>query len=283
MKIIIQLSFIVCLSTFAATSKAQNPTSLKGKKGNLYMYWGWNQARFSASDLHFKGNNYDFTLQNVLARDRQTPFDARIYFGLETITIPQVNYKIGYYVSDKYDISFGIDHMKYVMTQYQTVKINGVINNSDSRFDGTYDNKDIVLTEDFLTFEHTDGLNYLNFEVNRYDKITDLSKIKLKGIEINLTEGISAGALMPKTNTQLLKNNRYDAYHFAGYGVGLKVGLNVTFGRHFFIQSDLKGGFINMPDIRTTASESDKAAQHFFFLQSNILFGFQFKIKRYTK
>jgi hypothetical protein len=173
--------------------------------------------------------------------------------------------------------------MKYVMTQNQTVKINGFINNSDSRFDGVYANKDIALTEDFLTFEHTDGLNYLNFEVNRYDKITDLSKIKLKGIEINLTEGISMGALMPKTNTQLLKNKRHDAYHFAGYGVGLKVGLNVTFWRHFFIQSDLKGGYINMPDIRTTASESDRSAQHFFFWQSNILFGFQFKIKKYEK
>jgi hypothetical protein len=280
MKIIVQLSIIACLSATITTSNAQNATP---RKGTLYMYWGWNQAKYSNSDLHFQGNNYDFTLENVVARDRQTPFDASVYFGLSTITIPQVNYKIGYFLNDKYDISFGVDHMKYVMKQDQTVKINGTINNSDSRFDGVFVNKDIVLTEDFLTFEHTDGLNYLNFEVNRYDKIIDFSKIKLKGVEINLTEGISAGALLPRTNTQLLKNKRHDAYHFAGYGVGLKVGLNVTFWRHFFIQSDLKGGFINMPNIRTTASESDRASQHFFYLQSNILFGFQFRIKDYKK
>jgi hypothetical protein len=275
MKITFSLCSIFFLILTISTLNAQNTTPRKGK---LYMYWGWNQARYTNSNLHFKGDSYDFTLENVVAKDRQTPFDVSVYFGPTTITIPQVNYKIGYFWHDKYDISFGVDHMKYVMKQDQTVKINGFINKSDSRFDGIYANKDIVLTEDFLTFEHTDGLNYLNFEVNRYDKLIDLSKIKLKGVEINLTEGISVGAMLPKTNTQLLKNKRYDAYHFAGYGVGLKVGLNVTIGRHFFIQSDLKGGFINMPDIRTTESERDQAAQHFFYWQGNILFGFQFKI-----
>jgi hypothetical protein len=275
MKFFFLLFLILILSVNIPTLNAQNETTRKGK---MYMYWGWNQAHYTASNLHFKGDNYDFMLENVIARDRQTPFDASVYFNPTTITIPQVNYKIGYFLSDKYDISFGVDHMKYVMKQNQTVKINGYINKSDSRFDGVYANKDIVLSEDFLTFEHTDGLNYVNFEVNRYDKIMDLKKIKLKGIEINLTEGFSVGALLPKTNTQLMKNRRHDAYHFAGYGVGLKVGVNVMFGRHFFIQSDLKGGYINMPNIRTTEFQSDRASQHFFYWQSNILFGFQFKI-----
>lgn len=40
----------------------------------------------------------------------------------------------------------------------------------------------------------------------------------------------------------------------------------------------MKGGFINMPDIRTTEFKADRAAQHFFFWQGNILFGFQVKL-----
>ena len=253
----------------------QNTTPRKGK---LYMYWGWNQSRYTKSDIRFHGTNYDFTLDNVIGQERQTPFDVKVYFNPGTITIPQVNYRIGYFWSNHYDISFGVDHMKYVMKQDQMVKINGYLKQTGSRFDGNYMNQDIKLTDDFLTFEHTDGLNYLNFEVNRYDKVADLSKIKLKNVEINLTEGISFGAMMPKTNTKLLQNKRYDEYHFAGYGVGVKVGLNVTFGRYFFIQSDMKGGFINMPDIRTTEFTTDRAAQHFFFWQGNILFGGQIKI-----
>jgi hypothetical protein len=271
------LKLFICLvfSILTRDLTAQNGASRKGK---LYMYWGWNQSQYTTSDIRFHGNNYDFTLEKVIGRERQTPFDAKVYFNPGTITIPQVNYRIGYFLNNHYDISFGIDHMKYVMKQDQTVKINGYLRQTGSRFDGNYTGQNIVLTEDFLTFEHTDGLNYLNFEVNRYDKIADLSKIRLKNIDINLTEGISLGAMMPKTNTKLLQNKRYDEYHFAGYGIGAKIGVNVTFGRHFFIQSDMKGGFINMPDIRTTEFTSDRAAQHFFFWQGNILFGFQLKI-----
>jgi hypothetical protein len=270
-----KLFFCLVFCTITMALNAQNVASRKGK---LYMYWGWNQAQYTKSDIRFHGDNYDFTLENVIGRERQSPVDIKVYLNPTTITIPQVNYRIGYFLNNHYDISFGVDHMKYVMKQDQTVKINGYLRQSGSRFDGTYTGQDIVLGEDFLTFEHTDGLNYLNFEVNRYDKIADLSKIKLKNIEINLTEGISLGALMPKTNTKLLQNKRYDEYHFAGYGIGAKVGLNVTFGRYFFIQSDMKGGFINMPDIRTTEFPSDRAAQHFFFWQGNLLFGFQVKL-----
>jgi hypothetical protein len=275
MKITLKLAICLVFTTITMALNAQNGAS---KKGKLYMYWGWNQSQYTKSDIRFHGNNYDFTLENVIGRERQTPFDVKVYFNPVTITIPQVNYRVGYFLNEHYDISFGVDHMKYVMKQDQTVKINGYVKQSGSRFDGNYTGQNIVLTDDFLTFEHTDGLNYLNFEVNRYDKIADLSKIKLKNVEINLTEGISIGAMMPKSNTRLLQNKRYDAYHFAGYGIGAKVGLNVTFGRYFFIQSDMKGGFINMPDIRTTEFKSDRAAQHFFFWQGNILFGFQVKI-----
>jgi hypothetical protein len=270
------MGIIAFVAIFSNHSEAQNAASRKGK---LYMYWGWNQAQYTTSDIRFHGNNYDFTLEKVIGRERQSPFDVTVYLNPGTITIPQVNYRVGYFLTNHYDISFGVDHMKYVMKQDQTVKINGYLRQTGSRFDGNYSGQNIVLTEDFLTFEHTDGLNYLNFEVNRYDKIADLSRIKLKNVEINLTEGISVGAMMPKSNTKLLQNKRYDEYHFAGYGIGAKVGLNVTFGRYFFIQSDMKGGFINMPDIRTTEFSSDRAAQHFFFWQGNILFGFQVKIK----
>ena len=76
---------------------AQNPTPRKGK---LYMYWGWNQSQYTKSNIRFHGTNYDFTLDNVIGRERQTPFDAKIYFNPGTITIPQVNYRVGYFWSD---------------------------------------------------------------------------------------------------------------------------------------------------------------------------------------
>jgi len=165
--------------------------------------------------------------------------------------------------------------MKYVMDANQTVKISGEINGTNTIFDGSYNDDDIVLTEDFLTFEHTDGLNYINVEFRRFDEIFNLNHVK-----INLTEGLGAGFLFPKTNTKLLNYERYDKFHITGYGFSAVVGLNLAIYKHFFIQSELKGGFINMPNIRTTISDLDKAEQSFFFSQVNIVFGATFKFRK---
>ena len=57
-----------------------------------------------------------------------------------------------------------------------------------------------------------------------------------------------------------------------------KAGLNFTFFKHYFIQTELKGGYINMNDIRTTKNSADSAQQHFWFLQSIVSFGGIFRI-----
>ena len=195
-------------------------------------------------------------------------------------SIPQTNLRIGYFISDHYNISFGIDHMKYVMQQNQIVKINGKISGSGIKYEGIYNDRDIILTDDFLTFEHTDGLNYLSLAISRVDNIFNFNELRIKNFEINFTEGVGIGALIPRTNTQLLNKKRYDKYHLAGYGLDAKIGLNILFYKHFFIQSELKGGYINMPDIRTTESKSDKAAQHFFYVQNNIVIGVLFRLTK---
>ena len=62
------------------------------------------------------------------------------------------------------------------------------------------------------------------------------------------------------------------------YGISLNAGLNFTFFKHFFMQLDLRGGYINMPDIRTTNNSAESASQHFFYVQRVISFGGIFRI-----
>lgn len=242
------------------------------RKGNFFIYWGWNRAAYTTSDIHFSGNDYDFTLENVVAKDRQSPFSAKLYFSPNTLSIPQYNLRIGYFFHDKYNISIGADHMKYVMEQFQTVKINGTIANGTS-FDGTYNDSDINISEDFLKFEHTDGLNYENIEVRRFDVL-----FGRKNFSFAANEGLGIGVLVPRTNTTLMNNARYDEFHLAGYGLSAVLSLNATFFKYFFVQMEWKGGFIHMPDIRTTMYKSDRASQHFLFSQYNMVFGANFRI-----
>lgn len=262
------------------TSLAQKPTTLPEtthKKGKIYFYWGYNRGFYTHSDLRLYGDNYDFTLFDLVAKDRQTPFSAKVYLNPAKLTIPQCNYGLGYYLNDHYSVSLSVDHMKYVMAQNQTVKISGAIKGTDTPYNGAYVRQDIVVREDLLIFEHTDGLNYIVLELNRHDDLLrQFMAPRKRNLEINLTEGLGFGGLYPRTNTTLLSQNRQDAFHLAGYGVSAKIGLEFVFFKHFFLMTNLKAGIINMPDIRTTALKSDHASQRFGFLQPVLAFGAKF-------
>ena len=168
--------------------------------------------------------------------------------------------------------------MKYVVDKEQLVAANGTINIGNSQYDGVYNGQQVKLTADFLRLEHTDGLNYINLQLYRFDDISSWFGLSSDRFQINMTEGFGAGVLYPKTDTSLLGMERHDDYHLSGFGLSAGVGLNITFFKHFFIQADLKGGYINMPSIKTSLNVLDSASQSFYFLQNNILIGGKFSL-----
>jgi len=245
-------------------------------KGKFFAYWGWNRETYSNSDITFKGIDYNFTLKNVAAHEKVKPVTLDYLHPLK-ITIPQTNMRIGYFFKENYTVSVGVDHMKYVMYNNRMGTITGTINTGGD-YDGVYNNDKILVSEDFLTFEHTDGLNYINVEVDRFDNIDKILNFKVRGIDIAVTEGIGVGLMYPKTNTKILGKDRYDDFNVAGWGVSAHVGINITIFKHFFIQSNLKVGYIDMNNIRTTKSNADSASQHFTFVERSILFGGRFRL-----
>lgn len=276
------LPFSLLILLFTTNVFSQEQLKIQDKytahnKGKFFITWGGNRETYSKSDVTFRGKDYNFTLENIQAHDKPKGWHID-YINPVKMTIPQTNFRLGYFVNDHYSITIGVDHMKYVMFQDRAVNITG--NYPDT---GTYGeilpNNQVLLTEDFLTYEHTDGLNYINTEFSRHDDISSVFKIEnTDKIQVNLTEGFGVGFLYPKTNTKLLGKERHDDFHISGYGTSLKAGLNITFFKHFYIQGELKGGYINMPDIRTTISTEDSASQDFFFFQKIIAFGGIFRI-----
>ena len=247
-------------------------------KGKFFISWGGNRESFSESDITFRGDDYHFTLYDVVAHDKPKGYHID-YVNPSRMTIPQTNFRMGYFINNHYSIAIALDHMKYVMYQDREVAINGYYPNPGSYGEEALPDDKILLTEDFLTFEHTDGLNYINTEFSRYDDISTLFKINnTDKIQINLTEGISGGVLYPKTNAKLLVKERHDDFHVSGFGAAVKAGLNITFLKHFYLQAELKTGYINMQDIRTTKNSSDKASQDFFFFQRIIQLGGIFRL-----
>ncbi len=246
-------------------------------KGKFYVFWGGNRGYFTDSDIHFTGDDHDFTIYDVPSHDKPKGWHVD-YISPGRMTIPQTNFRLGYFINDHYNISIGVDHMKYVMYQDRAVDINGSYPNEGS-YGETLPNNQVFLTEEFLTFEHTDGLNYVNSEFSRVDDISSWFRLpNTDKVQINLTEGVGAGVLYPKSNVQMFGEDRHDEFHIAGFGLDVKAGLNFTFFKYFFIQTELKGGYINMNDIRTTSDSRDRASQDFWFMETVIAFGGIFRI-----
>lgn len=270
-----------CLLLLAVTAivgvKAQKSHVDPFKKGSVMVFWGWNNSVYSKSDIHFKGDGYDFQLNNVAAHDRQTKFDWGTYFNPSSITIPQVNYRITYFPKDNLGITLGMDHMKYVMDQDQTVNVKGYINNPE--YASLVQNGKVDLSDaKLLTFEHTDGLNYINIGAQKYHNV-----LNKKDFDLFVSYGAGVGALLPKSNVRLMGNERSDRFHLAGFGADARAAVSLVAIRHIVVQIEGKFGYINMPDIKTTLNNKpDKASQDFVYGELDFGIGYTFNTKKYN-
>lgn len=312
---ILKLIFCSLLLLFAYGLKAQNnvianpvsisssqPITLKTtpreifkRKGRFFFTWGYNRALFSNSDIHFKGSGYNFTIADVKATDQPVKLSAT-YINPGTITVPQCNYRIGYYINDKTFISLGEDHMKYAISK-QSTRLTGRIDidNNGGKTIGTYNNTEVLVGENgenipntisvidslkggFVSgFEHCDGLNDVTVEIGRNEQLW----ISRNGRQaFSVLGAFGAGVVVPDTDADVLGYApKHDmsagkkAYHLAGYSCSLLVGFELSFFKNFFLQAKLKGGYMNLPDINTTV-EGGKASQHFKFLESMVVMGY---------
>ena len=281
----IKTILVLGFAFFSSISYSQVQETLKytsSNKGKFFVSWGGNRDSYSKSDIRFKGDGYDFTIKDATAKDKPKGWHVD-YINPTRMTIPQTNFKLGYFISDHYTVALGVDHMKYVIHRNRNRTIDGYIDlptdESGSVYNGVYNNESVFISSDMLKFEHTNGLNYVYGEFARFDDISSIFGIQNTDVfQINITEGLGAGVLYPKTNTTLLEKERYDEFHVSGYGLSANIGLNLLVLKHFFIQLDAKGGYINMNDIRTTSNTSEHAEQSFYFFQRVISFGGIFKL-----
>lgn len=262
---------------FGAHVYAQKTPFATGRqhKGHFFFYWGYNRSGFSKSDLHFKGPEYDFVLKDVKATDRPTKFTLKNYFGIKNISIPQYNYRLGFWVKNNLAVSLGMDHIKYVMVRDQTVGISGHINprgnyKKHSKFS---DGDQIKLTDDILVFEHTDGLNYISAEVDYLPKTFMIVPEKIEVAPV-LNGGL--GVYVPRTDVRLFGEGINNKFHLAGWGASLMVGIHIEFWRILFFRAGFKVGYANLPDVLTTGESYDRANHQFIFYEGFGAFGANF-------
>ncbi len=270
---LLSLGVLLALPTIAQDEIV--PISTNPDKGKFYFYWGYNRANYTKSDITLKGDGYEFTLHDAEAHDSPEPWGDAYYDPLR-FTIPQFNFRIGYQISDKYSISGGWDHMKYVVSRKQTVEVSGYINESVSvQYNGTYSKEPIQLVDYFLKLEHTDGLNYVRFNLDRTETFW-MSKDEKQ--QLKLFAGVGTGPMFPWTDFTFMGKRSLNRPHLSGWGVSGHAALRFQFLKHYFIQFHGSTGYINLWSFLTAEDTNERGHQSFGFTERDIVIGAQFSV-----
>ncbi len=236
----------------------------------VFADWGYNRAQYSASNIHFEGPGYDFILHDVAAADQPKPFSFAVYLDPRDISLPQYNYRAGWFLNDRWSFSLGMDHMKYVVRQDQDVRITGTISSVRSQQYAGSEEHEVTLSEDLLIYEHTDGLNLVSADADHYDRLWDSPSGKHA---LFLAEGAFLGPVIPRSDVRLFGEGINNRFHLAGYGAGAQVGLFAVFWDRLTMRVAAKGGYIELPDVLTTGTSTDRARQRFWFVQEYAVLG----------
>ena len=227
------------------------------KMGTLYFSWGYNRDSYSRSDIHFenkKTDNYDFTFKSATARDRPS---MERFWQPSRLTIPQYDLHIGYLFSDKHDlgIEIGWNHLKYVMNDNQIVFVHGNIR-------GKAINKDTLVTPDFVRFEHTDGNNYLLFNLVKKKRLLGNRTFQASAIG-----KLGVGPLISYSHSKMFGSYGQGPFRYEGWVTGISLGIRLNIYKYLFIQTDVQGAFADYTSIKLAADKQGRATQQFYSLQ----------------
>lgn len=254
-------------------------SSISENKGKFYFFWGYNRATHGKSDIKMVGPDFNFTLKEVKAKDLPKDFSS-IYYNPSKFTVPQFNFRIGYFISDKYSIAAGWDHMKYQTVNGSTATIDGYIGESASTiYAGNYDNQKIEMDHDNLVkMEHSDGFNVVNVNLERLDL---LYSTKDEKFALELVTGAGIGFAVPWTNSFVFGARNDDRPHFSGMGAQVFIAPELLFFKHIFFRYTGQIGFAKMWDI-AISPKSDNSDTHAeqtirYFERSGVL-GYRFRI-----
>lgn len=227
----------ITLTALGLITLSVNAQKKRRSLSGMYIQWGYNTEWYTKSNIHFtmpNGNN--FTLHHAKAMDR--PDMDAIYKEPLDVSIPQYNYRIGFYLNRKHSraIELNFDHAKYIVTDWQTVKVTGNIN-------GVAVNGDSTLNpQTFLHFEHTDGANWLHFNYVQQQNL--VMKMHSKSPLLSFVWKAGAGINIPRTDFTWQGDRLNNDFHIAGYNISAEAGLRLYPLKKIFFEFTGKSGYV---------------------------------------
>jgi hypothetical protein len=274
---IVKKCFLLFLLTLGLSSSSvaqeiiENSPHIRAK--SFYLTWGYNRSNYEETDIRFYGDDFDFTLSGVRGHDLPLPFEARTYLNPLRFTIPQFDFRVGYFLRENLSISGGWDHMKYRMLQYQRVTIEGVVSPEFSEtYAGTYSGQTLDLEPSFIRMEHTNGLNNVRFGIEYY---SHLWSNKRNDLHLELSLGGSAGLMMPWTDAYVDGKRYKNWIHLSGWSISAQAALKLRFRNFFYFQYMHQNGYLDMTDIIFMDDSPNRAQQSLWYTERALSIGFE--------
>ncbi|MCC6185719.1 MAG: hypothetical protein IT256_01060 [Chitinophagaceae bacterium] len=208
----------------AANSKAQN-TDYVGNKGQLYFSWGYNKEWYTLSNIHVRQESLgnDYTFRNVIGKDKPG-WDTKSIFK-QAISIPQYNYRLGYWFKDNWAFEINFDHTKYQVEQQQLLHIEGQINSLPV---DTH-----IINRGNLMWQLNNGANFFLFNiVHRYQ----VPRMQYKNFNISLLMKGGMGFMTPHVENTILGNSNKPGFQLSGLNVGVEAALRFTVFKYAYLE-----------------------------------------------
>jgi hypothetical protein len=227
------LAIILAFGFVPSFLRAQ--TKEKKKKHEIYFSWGYNTEWYTHSDLHISqpslGNNYTF--ENVRAHDHRG-WDGQ--FFTEALSIPQYNYRLGYFFNEDKGLAFEInfDHTKYIFADNQMVHIVGTMNGKGFNGNVLFKENTAANADSNSYYFLNNGANFLLFNIV---KRWHLAINKKGSIQIDGLAKAGIGPVIPHVQNKFFNQPPNDqGFQFGGWNVGIEGALRATFFKYIYLE-----------------------------------------------
>jgi len=220
------ITAIACMVNFVPfLVVAQNNHSTR--QGELYVSWGYNTEWYTHSNVHVVqpelGNHYTF--KNIRGHDHRGWDDALFS---KALTIPQYNYRLGYFFNKKKDLAIEInfDHTKFIFAD------------QDAHLTGTLAGKHVDSTIAFnekngFFYYLNNGANFLLFNIVKRWKLYHSYS---ENIKIDALGKAGIGPVIPHVENSFFGQKNEPHFQLGGWNVGVEGAVKVTFFKTIFFE-----------------------------------------------
>ena len=219
-------------------------TEKKHKNHSLYFSWGYNQEWYTNSTVHIQqdeqGNYYK--MMNVEGHDHKG-WDENGGIFHKALTIPQYNYRLGYYFNEKQDlaIELNFDHTKYIIADGQTIRIKGTYNHRPV-------DSNVVFAESNGDYYYLN--NGANFFLINIVKRIGLHQSKSNNLRFDLTGKFGIGPVIPHVENNLFGQHNTPHFQLGGWNTGIETALRATIYRYAYLEFSQKFDYARYSNLK---------------------------------